>query len=870
MTITQTILTDVIRIQRIVVAAFAYQVFILLAGCASAIDDISNTPSPAKKGSPTVSALLNNELKNAQQKKIELRAKLILDDSNEYDMDIVNGIASWQYADLSVQSPYNITVRFEVETSRNSGKYLLVALVTSIHDFSTQVSKTFQVNDLSTEFDEDEDGMSNLTELLVGGNPANPAPTILSETQITVLENSMEVLAVQAISPRDAPIVYSIANNSRLFGINRQTGMLRFKSPVKYVADNQNQYSVTVAANDGSFTTEQVIVVAVTRVFDLKVDIGLKQLQFRWIVAPGASYYKILQSRDAGASFKQLPGSANITAPNYSHTIAVHFFDQANTQFKLQAYDGSDTIIKESDAISLTVAKLNAAIGYVKPILTDQDDWFGYTVALSADNKTLVVAAPGENGFAGSVYIYSRVSGAWQPRGLVKAPNSGEGDFFGDAVALSADGKTLVVGAPYERSAASGVSASPELPDDNSISSSGAVYVFGRTTKAGAFSLQAYVKAPNSGANDYFGTSVALSASGNVLVVGADGEKSAARSVSDSPPVPDDSSARGAGAVYVFERTNSNVAFAPSAFVKAPNSEADDWFGVTVALSIDGNTLVVGATGEDSAATGIGGDSQDDCTNLDGSENTAAKNCANNSGAVYVFDRANNKAIFAPSAYVKAPNSGTRDFFGASVALSASGNVLVVGAYGEKSTARGVSDSPPDLNDNSARNSGAVYVFERASRNAGFDTSAYVKASNSEADDWFGYPVALSADGNTLVVGAAGEDSSDSGIYDPLVSLDDNSVSNSGAAYVFERASRSDVFVPLVYAKSSNSGAGDQFGIAVAISADSNTLVVGAVYESSAATGIGGSSQGDCINPDGSINPSPKNCAFYSGAVYLY
>jgi len=58
------------------------------------------------------------------------------------------------------------------------------------------------------------------------------------------------------------------------------------------------------------------------------------------------------------------------------------------------------------------------------------------------------------------------------------------------------------------------------------------------------------------------------------------------------------------GAVYVFRR--SGATWSQQAYVKASNTGASDQFGESVALSADG-TLAVGAPGESSAATSIGG-----------------------------------------------------------------------------------------------------------------------------------------------------------------------------------------------------------------------------------------------------------------------
>ena len=111
-----------------------------------------------------------------------------------------------------------------------------------------------------------------------------------------------------------------------------------------------------------------------------------------------------------------------------------------------------------------------------------------------------------------------------------------------------------------------------------------------------------------------------------------------------------------------------------------------------MALSADGGTLAVGANWEESAETGTAG--------------TGADNSAFNSGAVYVFTRS--VGTWAQQAYVKASNTGAADNFGFSVALSADGERAAVGAYWEDSAETGTAGTGAD---NSAANSGAVYVY---------------------------------------------------------------------------------------------------------------------------------------------------------------
>jgi len=149
-----------------------------------------------------------------------------------------------------------------------------------------------------------------------------------------------------------------------------------------------------------------------------------------------------------------------------------------------------------------------------------------------------------------------------------------------------------------------------------------------------------------------------------------------------------DNSARAAGAVYVF--TRSNGVWSQQAYVKASNTAALDSFGFSVALS--GDTLAVGATQEASNGIGINGGAQ-------------ADNSASNSGAIYVFTRSN--GVWSQQAYVKASNTGAYDQFGTSVALS--GDTFAVGAIGESSNGTGVNSGAQA--DNTASASGAVYTF---------------------------------------------------------------------------------------------------------------------------------------------------------------
>jgi hypothetical protein len=480
-------------------------------------------------------------------------------------------------------------------------------------------------------------------------------------------------------------------------------------------------------------------------------------------------------------------------------------------------------VVSDAEAVyPLTIDPI-AQQAYLKASNTEANDRFGTSVAVSGD--TVVVGARQEDSSAtgvnsdqtdnsaadsGAAYVFVCSGGVWSQQAYLKASNTGAFDEFGHSVAVSGD--TVVVGAFSEDSGATGVNGNGA---DNSAAQSGAAYVFARS--GGVWSQQAYLKASNTDAGDQFGVSVA--ACGNTVVVGAPFEDSSATGVDGEET---SNSAFNSGAAYVFVRGADGV-WSQEAYLKASNTEAFDNFGFSVAAS--GDTVVVGARLESSNATGVDGNQAD--------------NSAAGSGATYVFVR--DGGIWSQQAYLKASNTGADDLFGFLVA--ASGDTVVVGALQEDSNATGVDGNGAD---NSAFNSGAAYVFVRDASGL-WSQQAYLKASNTGADDLFGFSVAVS--GDTVVVGAAREDSSAMGVDGDQAN---NSAPNSGAAYVFVRSGAE--WNQQAYLKASNRGVVDNFGHSVAASGD--TVLVGAPLEDSSATGVDGN--------------GADNSAEDSGAAYVF
>jgi len=450
---------------------------------------------------------------------------------------------------------------------------------------------------------------------------------------------------------------------------------------------------------------------------------------------------------------------------------------------------------------------------YVKASNTGESDRFGLNVAISGD--TMVVGAFEEDSNAtsvngnqnnedaynsGAAYVFVRNGTNWTQQAYLKVRNGEADDQFGQAVAISGD--TIVVGALWEDSAARGVNGSG---GNNNAPESGAAYVFVRNGTN--WTQQAYLKASNSEAGDEFGFAVAIS--GDTIVVGARREDSAATGVNggqNNDDVPE------AGAAYVFVRNGTN--WSQQAYLKASNT-GDDLFGGAVAIS--GDTIVVGASLEDSNARGVNGNQ-----NNEGGYN---------SGAAYVFARSGTN--WSQQAYLKTSNADAEDYFGQSVA--ADGDTVVVGASAESSKARRVNG---DQADNSAHHAGAAYVFTRKGTN--WSQQAYLKAFNAEAGDAFGYPLGIS--GDTVVVGAQQESGDGTNAWN-------NKAFWAGAAYVFARSGTN--WIQHAYLKASNPGggdphwplAGDIFGCAVAVYGE--TVVVGAYMEDSDSKGINGDQSND-------------------------
>ncbi len=477
------------------------------------------------------------------------------------------------------------------------------------------------------------------------------------------------------------------------------------------------------------------------------------------------------------------------------------------------ASEGVRLLVDEHEArYPITIDPI-AQQAYVKASNPDPGDAFGMSVAISGN--TMVVSAAGDDSStttvnsvpdelatdAGAAYVFVRSGNSWTLQAYLKAFNAQSYDFFGRRVAISGD--TVVVSAEAEDGSGTGVNP----PVDELAPSAGAAYVF--TRSGNVWSPQAYLKPSESDTGDAFGMGLAIS--GDTIVVGSEFEDGSGAGVNPPPS----NNLPNSGAVYVFTR-NGNT-WSQQAYLKASNPDLGDTFGD--AVSISGDTIIVGAENEDTGAAGV---------------NPVPDETSSRAGAAYIFVRNGN--TWSQQAFLKASNPGASDVFGISVGIS--GDTAVVGASWEKTSLGGVNPTPDEL----LAGAGAAYVFVRNGNT--WSQQAFLKASNPGTSDIFGAAVSIS--GETIVVGAPNEGSSGTGIN----STPDELASYAGAGYVFVR--NGSTWSQQAYVKASNSETNDRFGVSVALSGD--TAIFGSWDEDSSNSGVNG---------------TPDELAPTSGAAYV-
>jgi len=305
-------------------------------------------------------------------------------------------------------------------------------------------------------------------------------------------------------------------------------------------------------------------------------------------------------------------------------------------------------------------------------------------VAVSSDGTTALIGAyydedpNGEQ--AGSAYIFTRTDSTWTQQQKLVADDGDSEDWFGRSMALSNDGTTALIGAMgYEG------------PTGEQV---GSAYVFTHTD--GEWGQQKLM-ADDGDAEDLFGGSVALSGNGTTALIGAYNDKNSNGEA--------DGQFSGAGSAYVFTYTNDE--WSQQQKLTADDGDSEDWFGYSVALSDNGTTALVGASGDEDPNGSFGGSTYT-FTHTDGAWDQQQK--------------------------LIADDGDDDDRFGYSVVLSNDGTTALVGASGD--------------------NGAYVFIYT----DGAWNQQQKLTADDGDSEDWFGESVALSSDGTTALVGAPLDD----------------------------------------------------------------------------------------------------------------
>ena len=404
----------------------------------------------------------------------------------------------------------------------------------------------------------------------------------------------------------------------------------------------------------------------------------------------------------------------------------------------------------------------------------------------------------------------------------------GEGEHFGNSVAMSRDGTKVIVGARYEDHYVD-VDDEPKL-----LNNAGAAYIYAYNDLSSSWDAGTKIVAHDGAAYDYFGESVAMSEDGMKVIVGV------------APGFYD--SQKGTGCAYIYTYNVDDSSWDAGAKIKAPDPKEYDHFGRSVAMNSDGTKVIVGAPYKDHYV-------DDEIALL-------------NTGAAYIYTYNDNDDVSPWGAGTKIVaydiEQHERDNFGFNVAMSGDGMMVIVTsepkpggsayiyAYNDDDLSWNAVkkiveyDSVPALNcvamnsDGTkfivgARNedhhvdsgttlvmAGSVYIYTYNDDYLSWDTGTKIVAPDPAAYDRFGYSVAMSRDGMKVIVGARYKDHDVDG---------GTSLIMAGSAYIYTYNDYNSSWDTGTKIVAYDSAAYDFFGKSVAMNSDGTKVIVGAFEE---------------------------------------
>jgi predicted lipoprotein len=343
----------------------------------------------------------------------------------------------------------------------------------------------------------------------------------------------------------------------------------------------------------------------------------------------GAAYIYVQNDNQSWTEVNKLQASNPVATNSFGCAVAI------SGKYAFVGAKLEDTGARDAGSVYVFEQKSDGAWYQVQQLqASDKEayDYFGSSVSLFENYA--VIGAPGEdtNGSAsGAAYVFEQDEvGRWHEVKKLKSSNAKANDNFGHSV--SVNGSNAIIGA--------------YLLDTDGVNAAGACFVFERNV-AGNWQEVQQLKANDKEANDNFGISVGID--GNFAVVGASGE---------------DNAFSAAGAIYIYERAEDGQ-WDEKTKLQASDKQVNNFFGC--AVSISGDTVVVGATGKDDNNTDVGG--------------------------AYLYKL--QSGIWSEYKLLLATDRQTSDQFGNAVAIS--GPYAIVGSA---------------LSDVAGSDSGAAYLFE--------------------------------------------------------------------------------------------------------------------------------------------------------------
>ena len=629
---------------------------------------------------------------------------------------------------------------------------------------------------------------------------------------------------------------------------NGQTVVVRHTSADISSADTTT--TLTVGGVIGTFTSRTRVLEAVTD-FEVTV-VPTKTIEFSWVDAVGATSYNLYRSLGGGEGYDVQvqdipPGQQTLTLAS---DRPLH--ELLQVQYILQSCNANECV--DSSTVGLSASLLSEGVGYFKGFnetFNGRGERFGSSVALSADGLVLAVSAIDESSDAtgvsnvrGKPFIQLQSSGAvymfyrsaqdepWALRSRIKPEAVPANRYFGRSIALSGDGRTLVVSAAATQNLGN---LSVYYFDDGQ-------WKLQQTDLGDLITGLMQVNINQSGGD------LALSHDGNRLVVGSRGQGY------NDPRIPKDYILVNVGAAFVFDRHPENQTWSFQSTVFAVDLEdafddndnfdvklfsraggnTNDLFGYQVDLSADGTVMAVSAVGEDGDGSALNDNSRFD------------------SGAAYIYRY--DGSAWQQQAYIKAPNVDAYDKFGFAIGLSADGSTLAVGAPYEDGSA---ASNAARYSNNTTSNAGAVYLYHVNDNGVSF-ADVYLKGSNDLEHGLFGRSLSLNGDGSQLLVSASDNFNAGFGIHAGDEQwTDDDDENRTGAVYAFVRGD-SGHYLPTVYLRGIDAASDNHvFGYALDISTDGVTIAIGDSDENNGvATGVNDTAEG--------------SETMRSGAAYIY